>query len=161
MSKQKQDFNAITGIVTIAMGIIYLGASYLLPRAPMGNPLDPVFFPAGLGVLLTLFGLMLFFRSDRSQIAASLKSLKEMSDGEKSITRMIAITCICGIIYAVLFERAGFVISTFLFLMGILFMTNGKRIVSNFVISALFSVGIFILFNHGLGITLPKAFGLF
>lgn len=161
MSSKKLDFNAITGLVTIFIGLVYIIMSYLVPRARIGNPLDPIYFPSGLGVLMTLFGIILFIRSEKTHMIDSLKELKNMSDTEKKVMRMIIITCTCGALYALIFEHAGFVISTIFFLLGILFMTNGKKIVTNLVVSVFFSVGIFILFNHGLGITLPKAFGLF
>lgn len=161
MSNKKIDFNAVTGLVTAAIGLTYSLMSYLGPRARMGNPMDPLYFPFALGFLMTVFGFVLFARSDKNNMIENLKDLKNISGAEKKVSQMIFITCLCGGLYAFIFEHAGFVISTILFLLGILFMTNGKKIVTNVVVSVLFSVGIFILFNHGLGIPLPKAFGLF
>lgn len=161
MSTKKTDFNALTGIATAVFGGICTTASFLLPKATMGNPLAPLYFPATLSILLTLFGIMLFLISDKSIMGESIKSLRNGSELDKKMTKMITVTCILATFYAFIFEHAGFVISTILFLMGILFMTNGKKIVMNLIVSVSFSVGIFILFNHGLGIMLPKAFDLF
>lgn len=161
MSNKKIDFNAVTGLVTAAIGLTYSLMSYFGPRARMGNPMNPLYFPLALGFLMTVFGIVLFARSDKNNMIENLKELKNISGTEKKVSQMILITCICGGLYAFIFEHAGFVISTILFLLSILFMTNGKKVVTNVVVSVLFSVGIFILFNHGLGIPLPKAFGLF
>lgn len=161
MSNKKVDFNAVTGIVTTALGLIYMLMTYLMPRARMGNPMDPLYFPMALGLLMTGFGVVLFLRSDKEDMIKNLKDLKNMGGTEKKVSQMIFITCLCATLYAFIFEHLGFVISSTLFLLGILFMTNGKKIITNLIVSIVFSVGIFILFNHGLGIPLPKAFSLF
>ncbi len=79
----------------------------------------------------------------------SIKNLNQMSTSDKQVTKMIGITCVCGTLYGLIFEHAGFVISTIYLLSSILFMTNGKKIATNLIVSALFSIGIFIFSIHG------------
>ena len=79
-----------------------------------------------------------------------------MDETDKKISGMIAYTCVSGVIYALLFEHAGFVISTYLFMMAMLSLTNKKKNVQNAIVAVVFSVGIYLIFTRALGIPLPK-----
>ncbi|MCH4890686.1 tripartite tricarboxylate transporter TctB family protein [Acidaminobacter sp. JC074] len=152
---KKMDYNALTGLVVTLFGAVYLLLSYMLPRAAIGNAMDPIYFPLGLGVLLVLVGLVLFIKSDKSMIKAAVASIFVHSEKEKEVSKMVFITCLSAVLYGLLFEHLGFVISTFGFMTSILFLTNGKKVVVNLLVASIFSVGIFALFNYALGIPLP------
>lgn len=152
---KKVNFDAITAIFVIAFGLIYTLMSYLLPRAAIGNAMDPLYFPLGLGVLLTGVGVLLFIRSDKTMIKAALLSLLQKSDKDREVSKMVWITCIVAILYGLVFEYVGFVLATFGFMISILFLTNGKKYLTNILVASIFSVGIFALFNYALGIPLP------
>jgi len=152
---KKIDFNAITGIVVTLFGIIYLIVSTMLPRAAIGNAMDPLYFPIGLGVLLIVVGLLLFMKSDKSVMKLAIASMFVRSDKDREVSRMVSLTCLAAIMYGILFEHLGFIISTFAFMMSILFLTNGKKVLVNTLVAGIFSVGIFALFNYALGIPLP------
>lgn len=153
--QNKIDFNAITGIVVSVVGVIYLVTSLLLPKAAIGNAMDPLYFPIGLGVLLTGIGLILFIKSDKSQIKHGIQSMFSKTAKDREVSRMVRWTCITAVLYGLMFEHLGFVISTFAFMMSILFLTNGKKLLVNTLVAGIFSLGIFALFNYALGIPLP------
>jgi putative tricarboxylic transport membrane protein len=152
---KKIDFNAVTGIVVTLMGVIYLVMSLLLPRASIGNAMDPLYFPMGLGVLLVLIGLLLFLKSDRTVIKLAIASMFVKSDKDREVSRMVFLTCVTAVLYGLLFEHLGFVISTFGFMMSVLLITNGKKYLVNTLVAGIFSISIFALFNYALGIPLP------
>ncbi|MEK6264762.1 MAG: tripartite tricarboxylate transporter TctB family protein [Clostridium sp.] len=155
-SKSKLDFDALLGIVVTLFGLVYILAAYLLPRATIGKPLGPSKFPFLLGGILVALGILLFLRSDMSKTKEALNQLKKMSEKEKSNSKLIALTCVFCVIYALIFDSFGFVISTFIFLQGMLYLTNKKRIIQNSIVSICFSIGIYILFSKFLGIILPQ-----
>ena len=152
---KKIDFNAVTGIVVTLIGVIYLVMSLLLPRASIGNAMDPLYFPMGLGVLLILIGLLLFLKSDRTVITLAIASMFVKSDKDREVSRMVFLTCVTAVLYGLLFEHLGFVISTFGFMMSVLLITNGKKYLVNTLVAGIFSISIFALFNYALGIPLP------
>jgi putative tricarboxylic transport membrane protein len=152
---KKVNFDAITGIVVTAFGLIYTLMSYLLPRAAIGNAFDPLYFPLGLGVLLTVVGVLLFVKSDKTVIREAVQSMFQKSEKDKEVSKMVWITCIAAVLYGLVFEHVGFIIATFGFMISILFLTNGKKYVTNILVATIFSVGIFALFNYALGIPLP------
>lgn len=155
VSTKKNDYNALTSLVVMAFGLVYTIASYMLPRAAIGNANDPIYFPLSLGILLVITGALLFIKSDKTQILASLHAMRNKSDKDKQVTRMVFATCFFGIVYGLTFEHLGFVLSTFIFMMGALWITNKNKWLKNSIISAVFSITIFAIFNYALGIPLP------
>jgi len=70
--------------------------------------------------------------------------------------RRILYTCILSVGYALIFEHLGYVISTFLFMVVMMTITSGKDMwKKSVVISLLFSVGVYFIFNTLLSISLP------
>ena len=77
-----------------------------------------------------------------------------MSEKEKANSKLIAITTVACIAYGVIFNTLGFVISTFIFIEFMLYLTNKKEILKNSIVSICFSIIIYILFLRFLGIIL-------
>ncbi len=154
-SKSKLNFDALVGIVVALGGLIYILAAYLLPRSTVGKPLSPSYFPFLLGGILVALGILLFLQSDMSKSMQSLKDLKNMSEKDKANSKLITITCVACIVYGVIFNTLGFVISTFIFIEFMLYLTNKKEMLKNTIVSLCFSIVIYILFSRFLGIILP------
>lgn len=152
---KKVNFDGVTGIIVTAFGLIYTLMSYLLPRAAIGNAFDPLYFPLGLGVILVTLGVLLFVKSDKTAIKEAIHSMFQRSPSEKEVSKMVWITCIAAVLYGLVFEHVGFIIATFGFMISILFLTNGKKYLTNILVASIFSIGIFALFNYALGIPLP------
>jgi putative tricarboxylic transport membrane protein len=152
----KPDYNALMGFVVAAFGLVYLIMTLTMKRSAIGNPMAPLYFPLGLGIMLVVFGVIQILRRDIKKSIESLKHLKEMNESDKKISGMIAYTCVSGVLYGLLFEHLGFVISTYLFMTAMLSLTNKKKHVQNVIVSLCFSVGIYLIFTRALGIPLPK-----
>jgi len=148
--------NLITGIASIVIGAAYTLMAYLLPRAPFGDPARHLVFPIIVGLCMIVLGL-----------AQTLVALSKRSSSKeakvvipKTLSRYgkeIAATIGASIVYALIFEKAGYVISTILYLGTILFLINrGKKgAATNVMVAVVFSVGIYALFAYVLGIQLP------
>lgn len=156
MKEKKVDFSALVGIIVTVFGIIYSFNAFKLPKAAIGDPMGPVYFPLGLGIALITLGIALTIRSDFSMIKPSIEFVKDQTPDDKKVTFMIVVTCISGMVYAVTFELFGFVIATSIFLMSILLMTNPKKYIANTIISVVFSISVYVLFKFALGIPLPE-----
>ena len=154
-SKSKANFDALVGIVVAVGGLIYLLAAYLLPRSTVGSPLSPSYFPLLLGGTMAVLGILLFLQSNMSESKQAIKNLKTMGEKEKANSKLIAITSVACIVYGVIFNALGFVISTFIFIEFMLYLTNKKEILKNSIVSICFSIIIYILFSRFLGIILP------
>lgn len=146
--------NLLVGFVAILIGVVYTSQAFMLPKAMVGNPWAPLYFPIGLGMLMVALGGILVLSEMR-------KGLKPSGDTSvvrfnPSALRLIAGTSAACVIYALMFERIGFLPSTALFLGAMLFMVNGlKSWKLNLVISAAFTFGAWYTFVKLFQINLP------
>lgn len=157
MEKQKTNFDFLTGLITIVIGIVYGIMSYMLKRSPMGNPLSPSIFPLILACGMVLFGIILLLRSDLETTKRAFAKVKATTTANDKLShQMIFATVAAAVVYALLFERVGYVIATFLFMGFMLTITNGKKWLLNVIISLVFSIVVYYVFSYLLGVILPK-----
>ena len=152
------NISLLSGIISLLIGLIYTIMAFMLPDAALGNPGAPRFFPLALGFSMIILAALL--------LAEELKKAK--ASGEKTAgfkidenLKKIGLTCLFSILYAVLFDKLGYVISTVLFLEGELYLFNGlKKWKTNTAVALVFSLFIYILFSKLLGVYLPMTPGI-
>ena len=148
---------SIVGLFAIIIGIVYGFESYHLPKASIGKEWAPIYFPLGLGVLMVIFGIILFIQGVLNNKKSESDDKIEFKPSFSYSAKLITFTSLISIIYALLFERVGYIIATMIFLGSILFVVNGKKQwITNIIVSVGFSLVIYILFSKFLGISLPK-----
>lgn len=153
----RPNWDAFTGLFTVAFGLIYGYMSYSLPRAVFGNPLDPLYFPLGVSIVAIFIGILLLVKSDFKLSIQAYRNLINEDDVKKNDRRRIFYTCVVCIGYAVLFEHLGYVISTLMFMFCVLTITSGiKEWKKSVLIAFLFAVGVYFIFNTLLSISLPQ-----
>lgn len=144
---------AKAGIGASVIGIMYTIMAYSMPRASIGNPLAPSIFPLILGVTLTVLGLALLIK-EKSKYSPEKVKVKEVWSYHRKLT---ALTCAGGVAYALLFDRIGYILSTIIFLLIILFAINEKnKWKTNLIVAVCFSVAVYFIFSRLLGIPLPN-----
>ncbi len=157
MEKQKKgNFDFLTGAISVIFGIIYGLMAYGLKRSPMGDPLAPSIFPLIVAGGLILFGVILLLRSNIEATKIAFQKIKETTTANDILSRkMIVMTVVASIVYALVFHILGYVISTFLFVGFIMSVLEPKKIAKNLIISAIFSIVVYYVFFYLLGISLP------
>ena len=131
--------------------------AFNFPDATIGRPMEPKIFPIMLGIVLTILGLALLIEEliKNSKNKDANKETIKLSFGNNG--KKIAITIINAIAYAMLFNILGYVISTIIFLEIELLIFGGlKSWKVSTIVSILFSVIAFLIFNTFLGLYLPK-----
>lgn len=155
-NKKAANFDFLTGSISVVLGVVYGFLAYTLKRSPMGNPLAPSMFPLILAAGMIIFGIILIFRSDLDSTKRAFKKIKETATANDKLSqKMILLTVLASLVYALILEHFGYVISTFIFMMAILTITNGKKWVKNSIVALLFSVVVYYIFFYLLGISLP------
>lgn len=99
-------------IFFILLSFLFLVGSFNLPKANLGNPNGPLYFPIGLSCLLLIFSILYLFQE-----------LKILNKENKKITlllagrtpKLIGLTVLLGVGYAFIFEIIGFLFSTVIF----------------------------------------------
>lgn len=147
------NLSALAGIFATILGILYTIQALILPEAAIGNPLAPKIFPIGVGLLMTLFGVILSVKEIRK---LGLRTKNSNDKGNNENLKLIVYISLTCILYGLIFNKLGYVISTIVFLELILLLFNGKKNwKTNTIISVCFSVFIYIVFSKFLGVTLP------
>lgn len=150
------NINQLTGIIVTVFGMIYGWMALRLPRAAYGDPLAPAIFPILLGIALVICGIILTVTEGRNPGAPTMDKKPLKGHGLSHDTKLIIYTCAVTLIYAVIFNPLGYVLATLFFMNAMLFALNGKeQWKTNLVVSASFSVGIYLIFMKALGISLP------
>lgn len=143
-------FKLSTGVLSLVLGIAYFINALTIRKASIGNPMAPKVFPIVLGLLMIIFSLVLIFREVKEN-----RNYKISGNLDKN-GKMILYTSLSCILYALVFNKLGYVLSTVLFLEIILSLFNGvKNYKVNTMVSLAFSVVIYFVFSNLLGIILP------
>ena len=91
---------------------VFLIASFTLPKASLGNPNAPMYFPAGLSIIMLIFSIIYLFQ-ELKKLDKENKYIKQMLSGRTP--KLIGFTILLGVIYAFVFDRIGFLYSTILY----------------------------------------------
>ena len=148
--------NLLCGLISILFGIFIY---YKIPTevekpvlifGQSSSEIDPQIVPTIVALMFLIFGLYTVFYEKDAKISNSWPKVT------KQILINISTTIICLILYSILFENLGFVISSVLLILSLgTFMgnVNFKYIT---VISILFPLSIFFLFVNVMHVFLPE-----
>ena len=148
--------NLLCGIISILFGIFIY---YKIPTevekpvlifGQSSSEIDPQIVPTIVALMFLIFGLYTVFYEKDAKISNSWPKVT------KQILINISTTIICLILYSILFEYLGFVISSVLLILSLgTFMGNVKfKYIT--VISILFPLSIFFLFVNVMHVFLPE-----
>lgn len=138
----------IAVILAILAGV-YLLLSFNLPKYSNAI-IDADVVPKGLGLLLMFFAVLLYF--DKKQEAEAEKLKRTIT--KENVLLLVAVL-IFILIYIFLLEIIGFLIMTALFIFGCSLFLGYRKHVTNAMVSVIFSLVIYGLFNYLLKINLP------
>ena len=156
MKFNKLSPNLLSGVISILFGLFVY---YKIPTevekpvlifGQSSSEIDPQIVPTIIAFMFLIFGLYTVFYEKDSQISNSWPKFT------KQISNNISITILCLILYSILFQYFGFVISSVILILSLgTFMgnVNFKYIT---VISILFPLSIFFLFVNVMHVFLPE-----
>ncbi|TJY39610.1 tripartite tricarboxylate transporter TctB family protein [Cohnella pontilimi] len=142
-------FDRYASIVFLLIGVLFVWQSQSIGTSSYGSNVGPDIFPMGLGVVMILLSIRLFYEVLKTKTSASSEE-----DTKPDYKRFLLILA-ASLIYAYFLEDIGYVIGTFLFLLfSFQVIERGKWLVS-IIISAAFSYGVYYLFVQILEGSLP------
>lgn len=158
MNKYRQsNWDGLTGMLSILFGLGYGGYAYLLPKPMFGNPWEPIVMPLAIATLMIVIGVLLMIKGRITPSIMALKAVFADYAQHRVYFYRIILTAIISLIYAAIFEHAGFIISTIIFMFMMLTVTCGiTRWKRSLFIAALFSISIYFIFDELLAINLPS-----
>lgn len=147
--------NKVTGLVALIVGVVYLIATYNLPESAVADPIGPRAFPFIISACLLAVGLMLVLKKET--LTAKNRAVVFTWATEKALVLNIIYTCVAGVVFGLILEPVGYLISTVLFMTAMMFITYGKsRTFFNIAIALTFSLTTYGLFFGLLDVSLPR-----
>lgn len=144
----------VAGLVSLVLGVIYFFATNNLPESAVADPIGPRAFPYIISTGMVIVGLILTLK--REELTEKNRAVIFDLSTEKELMRDIGYTCVAGIIFGLILDPVGYLISAFLFMTAMMFITNGKRIFYNISIGLVFAFTTYGLFFGLLEVSLPR-----
>ena len=147
--------NFIFAVCMFLLAIVYLNGTYQIPSYDVGDPLGAKFFPVMLGIGLVIATLLLLFetykayRGENSQI--KIRSRKD----KRNLILIGSVVC-WTIIFIILLEPLGFLLSSAIYLVVFMSFLNPKKFFLNLIVSMAFIISFYILLSKGLGVPLSE-----
>jgi putative tricarboxylic transport membrane protein len=141
---------------TIILAALYFYATAQIPSLEIGDPLGPKAFPRLLGIgLLIMAGLLLMEILQAKKEQQPHKTAVEEKEDRRHLL-VISAAVVWTAVYFAVFETLGYVIATTIYLLALMAYFNRGKWLTNGLVSVLFCVGSYWLFNKVLGVTLAK-----
>lgn len=132
-------FDRYASIIFLLLGIGFMWQSTTISSSAYGSTVGPNIVPFGLGGLLILLSLRLFYE-------AMKKSKEPTNNGQKLDYKRFLIIFVAAFLYAFFLETIGYIIGTFLFLLISFQVLERGKWLKSIVISGLFAVGVYVIF---------------
>ncbi|MCG1009655.1 tripartite tricarboxylate transporter TctB family protein [Salinicoccus sp. ID82-1] len=142
--------NQRISLVLLAIAGAYLYFTYNLP-AYAYTQIDADMVPKGLGWLLVLLSIMLFFARD----SETEEQRERRNIPRKEVLALLIVTGMT-LLYIFLLEMLGFVLVTALFIFFCSWFLGYRQFITNAVVSIIFPVILYMLFTQFLRIDLPQ-----
>ncbi|GGA91303.1 tripartite tricarboxylate transporter TctB family protein [Ornithinibacillus halotolerans] len=141
--------NKLAATIIFVISIVYMFFAIRLPAYDL-VPVDSDVVPYVLGVLLLILSIILFFEKDPKS---------EDEEGaikiDKSALKMLTFIAVIFILYAILFEVLGFIVSSTLFIFVSSLALGYKKTMVNVIVSITTPIVFYYIFDL-LQISLPK-----
>ncbi len=137
----------------LAFGLFFLIGSFQIPDAAGYSTVGPTHVPRAVGIGLLLIGGLLIWEV----IRGGFRNHDEAAE-QALTTDWLAFAWVSAglLLYGMLIERAGFIPASVILFVCTARGFNSRRWLLNGLIAVVMAVGIFALFNYGLGLSLPK-----
>lgn len=142
--------NQRIGLLLFLIAAGYLYFSYQLPNYPY-TPIDADVIPKGLGVLMIILSVALFFSRAKETEAEKAKR----AIPKKELLVLVVVFAMI-FFYILLFEIIGFIIMTALFIFFCSWFLGYRKTKTNIIVSIIFPIIMYIIFVYALGISLPR-----
>ena len=138
---------------TIILAGIYFWATEQLPSLEIGDPLGPKAFPRLLGACLIIAAIMLLLEIIRARKTVPATASESTSD--RGSYKVVAAAATWTLVYFLVFELLGYVISTSIYLLALMAYFNKGKWVANVLTAILFSLISYWMFKV-LGVNLAR-----
>ncbi len=141
----------IIGAAALLLAAVYLYATAQIPTLEIGDPLGPKAFPILLGIVLIAAAILLFSETLK---ADPVTVEKPPAESRRHLWLIGGVTAWTALYFG-LFDRAGYLVATVVYLLAMTAVFNPGKWVANVLTTVLWAVGSYVLFVKILGVSLP------
>jgi putative tricarboxylic transport membrane protein len=141
----------IIGAAALLLAAVYLYATAQIPTLEIGDPLGPKAFPILLGIVLIIAAIVLFIETLK---ADGVSAEAAPAESRRHLWLIGGVTAWTAVYFG-LFDRAGYLVATVVYLLTMMAVFNRGKWVANVLTTVLWAVGSYVLFVKILGVSLP------
>ena len=152
------NFDSIVALASILIALFLIHNEYGMPTPSIPQTLGPSFMPIALLVALILVGIVLFFNSLRQTPDAAGDAAVSPAPVPKTSLdqyKVLGLVTLGLLVYAAILDPIGFIISTALLIIWQAQLFEKGKLMRNLVVGVLFSLLVYYVFVHVLGVMLP------
>jgi putative tricarboxylic transport membrane protein len=148
----------VLAIAAVIGGLVYLYADSKLPLVRIGDPLGPRIFPAIIGTGIVLSGLLLMveIRKRRAAAAQAVEAAVVPHPRKHERPGVLIGMLVWTALYYLAFEPVGYLVSTVIFLLGLLAVFNRGRHLTNLAVALGFTAVAYTIFDRFLAVPMPE-----
>jgi len=148
----------VLAIAAVIGGLVYLYADSKLPLVRIGDPLGPRIFPAIIGTGIVLSGLLLMVEIRKRRAAAAHAVAAAGAPPPRGHERPGGLIgmLVWTALYYLAFEPVGYLVSTVIFLLGLLAVFNRGRHLTNLAVALGFTAVAYTIFDRFLAVPMPE-----
>ncbi len=160
MKKSKKDylFESMIGVISLVISVAYFALSYTIGRnvsmKVQMNSIEPTLFPRAIGVVAIIISLTILIPAVLGYIRASSTDTTT-TERPKVITKDRLVIVISLIVYLIIMQYIGYIVSTIIVALVILNYIDKSKWKRNLIYSIFFPIVCFFVFNNLLSIWLP------
>jgi len=143
-------FDRYSSVCFALVGALFVIESRNISTSAYGSEVGPNLFPMGLGIILIILSLRLFWESTRARTESSTAT-----EGKTLQYKRFLVIFAATLLYVYLLEPVGYVITTFLFLFVTFKVMGSKSYIQTTLVAFAFSAGVYYVYVHLLQGTLP------
>ena len=140
--------------VMLVLAAVYFYATAQIPALEIGDPLGPKAFPVLLGIALIVAVILLFFETLKTGADAAPRRAHAWREDRRHLLLIGGVT-LWTVAYFWVFDRAGFIVATAIYLFALMAVFNRGKWVGNALTAVLFTLGTYVLFVKFLHVSLP------
>ena len=139
----------------IVFGILIIWQTTLIRLTPAYSKVGPRVIPYIVGVGLVIVGAWLAYEALTGRVATGSAESEDADPTLPTDWRCISLLALALLAYLLLIERAGFIIASATLFVTAAFAMGSRRLVRDVAIGVILATVLFVLFNRGLGLSLP------
>jgi len=157
MNVNREELIASLVIAVISLG--YLVNAFFIPMPSLKQQMGPDVFPKGIGLTMLILSGIYVFQQLRGGVKededrAVIIGAEEKIQGKVNLKRIGSMLVLMAL-YAFVFERLGYAISTFLVFMAGVFYLDRRHLMRDGIIAVISSFVLYFIFTSVLRVQLP------